>query len=493
MEIPKLFCMEMPKLLILGIVAGFCCGAGAAEALPPAAALHTLVKRDLEPVPREMAAARGYADVVETVRDSVVTIEIKHRHAPKPHQEGAKPANDLDIVPGEGEREPDKDPEEEGPDGSGTGIVITADGLILTNNHVVQGADEIAIRLRDQEETFKATVVGRDPSSDVAVIKAATGKLSPAVLGDNRTLRPGDVVLAMGSPFGLEQTVTMGIVSATGRAVGFTGTEDFIQTDAAINPGNSGGPLMDCKGRVVGINTAGRQGTGIGFAVPVNLALKVADDLLLHGMVVRGTLGIRMTDLTPALAAEIGLAKGKKGVVVTRVEAGHAAAHAGFRPRDLIVQVNGRRIRDEKQLRLSMTSLEPGAQARFVVMRETAEMELTATLEDPPELIKARQEAKTGDVWEIVPGLHASLITPALRERFPLPERTQGVVVTEDYTPAGSDKPVLAAGDLITSVNGTPLDKRGAIRETFARMKQRMLMLKIVSQGKERFQAVQQQ
>jgi len=457
-------------------------------------ALHDMVRRDPTLLTKPGTTVLSYADVVEGIRDSVVTIQIKRRKAPQAsadNDKGADKADDQSQFDFRGKEEPPED-DEEHHDGGGSGLVVTEDGLILTNNHVVEDAEQISIRLRGQAESIQASIVGRDPVTDIAIIKVRNVKLVPATLGDSAILRPGDVVLAMGSPFGLEQTVTMGIVSATGRsALGFTGMEDFIQTDAAINPGNSGGPLMDGKGRVIGINTAHYNGQNIGFAVPLNLALKVADDLLAYGLVVRGFLGIHMEDMTPKLAVAMGLPKKSKGVVVTAVEAGEPAAKAGILPGDIIVQVNGRHIDEGKRFRLSMASLQPGANAAFIVKREGKDISIEATLGEPPELAKAKTAVQEmgGSICELVPGLTISSLTTEIRNRFLLPETAKGVVVLEDFKLQGSSL-TLRAGDLILSINGVNPQNAAFARTQVTAKKASVLMLKVLSGSNERFVAL---
>lgn len=456
-------------------------------------ALHTIVKRDSAPLAKASSTVLSYADVVESTRDSVVTIQIK-KHKDKDsdvrHLDRDSDRSQFDFSRKKDAEEEEED--EEPQESTGTGVVITEDGLIMTNNHVVEHAEQIRVRLRGSEDLIKATLVGRDPVTDIAIIKVVQKSLSPATLGDSTNLRSGDVVLAIGSPFGLEQTITMGIISATGRsALGFSGMEDFIQTDAAINPGNSGGPLMDGKGRVVGINTAVYWGQSIGFAVPVNLALKVADDLLAYGLVVRGFLGVHLDDMTPRLAKAMGLPKKSKGVVVTAVDAGEAAAKAGFLPSDIIIQVNGRKVENSKRFRLSMTSLNPGDKAVVVVKRGDAEVSLQATLGEPPEMVAARKAAEhqSEDLCEPIEGLKVSSLTTEVRYRFLLPEKAAGVAVLEDFTPS-KGAAGLKAGDLILSINGyTPRDAAAAAK-LMSRNHAATVMLKVLTGSKEHFIAV---
>ncbi len=257
--------------------------------------------------------------------------------------------------------------------GLGSGVVVDDEGHILTNNHVVENADELEIQLADDRE-FKATVVGTDPKTDLAVIKIDADGLSPATLGDSKQLRVGQWVLAVGSPFGLSQTVSAGIVSALGRGnVGITDYEDFIQTDAAISPGNSGGPLIDLAGNVIGINTAiaTRSGgsVGIGFAVPAHMARDVMDQLIDGGKVVRAWIGVLIAELTPQLAESFGYA-GKGGILVQDVVADGPAATAGLREGDIIITHDGNKVDDSTDFRNTVAQLKPGTKAKLEIWRE---------------------------------------------------------------------------------------------------------------------------
>jgi serine protease Do len=253
----------------------------------------------------------------------------------------------------------------------GSGVIISEDGYILTNNHVVEGADEIKVVLADDRKEFEAKVVGTDPQTDVAVVKVE-GKGLPAItIADSDQLEVGDVVLAIGNPFGVGQTVTTGIVSATGRGVGILGREgyeDFIQTDASINPGNSGGALVDAEGRLVGINTAilsrGGGNQGVGFAVPADLARYVMERIVKDGKVVRAYLGVWMQPITPELAKEFGLAPDTSGVLVSQVLPDGPAARAGLKDGDAIIEFNGKKVTDSRHLRLVVAQMAPRPKSR---------------------------------------------------------------------------------------------------------------------------------
>jgi serine protease DegQ len=258
--------------------------------------------------------------------------------------------------------------------GLGSGVIVSPQGYILTNNHVVEDADDIQVILNDGRKTV-AKVIGTDPDSDLAVLKVRLDKLPTIVLGDSDALRVGDQVLAIGNPFGVGQTVTSGIVSALGRnQLGINTFENFIQTDAAINPGNSGGALVDTKGSLLGINTAiySRSGgsMGIGFAIPVATAKQVLEDIVRDGRVTRGWIGVEPNDLTEELAETFDV-RAKEGVIITGVLQNGPAAVAGVRPGDVIVSIGGKPIRDVAQLLAIVSSLKPGVEAGVVVQRKT--------------------------------------------------------------------------------------------------------------------------
>lgn len=293
----------------------------------------------------------------------------------------------------------------------GSGVIVDAEqGLVLTNHHVVDQADEIDVRLRDGRE-LSAQLVGSDAETDIAVLRIPAQGLTAVALGDSDQLRVGDFVVAIGSPFGLSHTVTSGIVSALGRSgLGIEGFESFIQTDASINPGNSGGPLVDLHGRLVGINTAilapSGGNVGIGFAIPTAMVRAVADQLLDHGEVQRGLFGVTVQDPTPELTRALGV-ENTAGALVSRVDPGSAAAAAGLRPGDLIVAVNGRPVTGAGTLRAHIGLLRIGTPLQLELIRNGARLRLASTVADPyadyidgGRLSPVLQGAKLGDLIE---------------------------------------------------------------------------------------------
>jgi len=275
------------------------------------------------------------------------------------------------------------DPDESSPNaGLGSGVIVSADGYILTNNHVVESADEITVILNDGRRT-QAKLVGTDPDTDLAVLKIKLDKLPVMVLSSADQLQVGDIVLAIGNPFGVGQTVTSGIVSALGRnQLGINTFENFIQTDAAINPGNSGGALVDVQGNLLGINTAiySRSGgsMGIGFAIPVNTARQVLEGIVKQGQVVRGWIGVEPTEITPDLAKTFNVQR-TSGVIITGVLQTGPAFKAGVRPGDVLLSVEGDAVRNVAELLTRVSALKPGQPARVKVLRQNDEIELTVT------------------------------------------------------------------------------------------------------------------
>ena len=266
--------------------------------------------------------------------------------------------------------------------GLGSGVIVSADGYILTNNHVVESADEITVILNDGRRT-QAKLVGTDPDTDLAVMKIKLDKLPVMVMSSTEQLQVGDIVLAIGNPFGVGQTVTSGIVSALGRnQLGINTFENFIQTDAAINPGNSGGALVDVQGNLLGINTAiySRSGgsMGIGFAIPVNTARQVLEGIVKQGQVVRGWIGVEPTEITPDLAKTFNVQR-SSGVIITGVLQTGPAFKAGIKPGDVLLSVEGEAVRNVAELLTRVSALKPGQPARMKVLRQNDEIELTVT------------------------------------------------------------------------------------------------------------------
>jgi serine protease Do len=362
----------------------------------------------------------------------------------------------------------------------GSGVIVSTDGIVLTNNHVVEHADKIRVTLADHRE-LEAKVVGADPKSDLAVLRLQ-GKpkdLHPLALGDSGRLRLGDVVLAIGDPFGVGETVTMGIVSAKGRAnVGITDYEDFIQTDAAINPGNSGGALVDMEGKLVGINTAilSRTGgyQGIGFAIPSNMARPIMESLLKHGKVVRGFLGVMIQELTPDLAASMGLA-GRSGVLISDVSKGSPADKVGLKRGDVVVRINGEKVTTPGHLRNLVASSGAGARVKLELLHGGKPKTVTLKLTELP-----AQVAHNGKVKEergALAGLTLQELDRATRRRFNIPDKLEGVAVTAVAEGSRAAAAGLRPGDLIVEINRKPVRSVEQLTKLYRADAQRTLLL----------------
>ncbi len=338
--------------------------------------------------------------------------------------------------------------------GLGSGFIIDEDGDIITNNHVISGVDKILVKLQDDAHPYEAKVIGTDPKTDLALIKINAKRPLPFVrLGDSDRIQPGEWVMAIGNPMGLTATVTVGIVSAKGRAgFGITQYEDFIQTDAAINPGNSGGPLININAEVIGINTfivSPQIAEGLGFAIPVNIAKQVFSQLKEKGRVVRGYLGVYLQPLDDELAESVGL-KEIRGAFVAEVIPGTAAEKAGIREEDVILKFDGQEVKDMADLQMKVANTPVGKRVSVVVWRERKEFSLPMVISEMPsdeELAKASQQE---EMWR---GMRVSSVTPEIQQRLNITEG-EGVVVTfvEPGSPAGDAG--ISAGVLIKKIDG---------------------------------------
>ena len=336
----------------------------------------------------------------------------------------------------------------------GSGFIIDGDGSILTNNHVVENAEKIVVKLSDGRE-LEARVVGRDPKTDLAVIKInAKEDLSVATLGDSDTVEVGEWVVAIGNPFGLDNTITAGIVSAKGRHIGAGPYDNFIQTDASINPGNSGGPLINLRGEVVGINTAifSRSGTniGIGFAIPINLAKELVPQLKTKGKVVRGWLGVVIQRVTPEIAESLGV-DSSRGALVASVAKDGPAERAGVKVGDVIVEFDGKEIRDSNDLPILVARTPVDRKARLRVLRDKKEVVLTVTIGELKEEEIVASAKERGEL-----GLTVQRLTPQIAESLGL-ERVEGLVITAVEPGSAGDEAGLRRGDVILEIDRKPV------------------------------------
>jgi serine protease Do len=356
--------------------------------------------------------------------------------------------------------------------GLGSGVIVTKDGYILTNNHVVDGAKDVKVTLQDGRE-FTAKVIGRDPKSDIAVVKINDPKDLPMLrMADSEQVQVGDVVLAVGNPFGVGQTVTQGIVSAKDRGnMGIEDYEDFIHTDAAINPGNSGGALVDIDGRLIGINTAilSRSGgsQGVGFAIPSNLARNVMQSLISYGHVTRGYLGVMIQNVTPALEKEFHL-KGSSGALVGDVVAGGPADKAGLKPGDVLMEFNGKKVTDSRHLQLAVAETKPGTTVPVEILRDGNKKTLNVTVKElsgPEHLAKATEGKENGT--GTLNGVAVGDLNPQTRDQLNVPKDIQGAVVTEVEPNSPAAEAGLKSGDVIEEINRHPVkNANDAVRLT---------------------------
>ncbi|HYG81960.1 MAG TPA: DegQ family serine endoprotease [Pyrinomonadaceae bacterium] len=441
------------------------------------------------------AAPTGYADVVSRVTPAVVTVRSQRtaRAAQNPL------LDDPTLREFFGDRIPQFPQEGRGrrQRGLGSGVIVTADGYILTNNHVVEDAEQIRVELTDGR-TLTAKVVGTDPPSDLAVLKVDAGGLPVLPLGDSERVRVGDIVLAVGNPLGIGQTVTSGIISAKGRSTGFAdgSYEDFLQTDAPINQGNSGGALVNTRGELVGINSQilspSGGSIGIGFAIPSNMARSVMDQLVKTGKVRRGQLGIVVQKVTPEMAQSLGMSA-PRGLIVSQVQPGSAAERAGIRRGDLIVSLNGTPAADPNTFRNTVAGITPGTQVTLSTMRGGTEQQVHAVLgESQPrgaEQRKTEESAKEGETGQL--GITVSPLTPELVTQFELPQGTEGLLVREVDPNGPAAEAGLRRGDVIEQVNQQPVTTGAQLKAAIGRAGSRPTLLLVNRQGTTLFLTVQ--
>lgn len=472
-------------LTVLALAAGFAGGratlAAPAEATAPAA-------RTASAMARLPDSTDSYSPVVEKVAPAVVTVRVEaHADAtpaavPEPFRDFFGPG--FRVEPRGGlER------------GLGSGVIIRAEGDILTNHHVIANAERIHVDLPDGR-SFPAKVVGSDPASDLAVIRVQGHNLPTVAFGDSDSVKVGDVVLAFGNPLGVGQTVTMGIVSAKGRAtgVGDGNYEDFLQTDAPINRGNSGGALVNTQGALVGINTQivspSGGNIGLGFAIPSAMAQAVADQLLRDGVVHRSMLGVTVQSLTSDLAESLGAGQAR-GALVSAVEPGSPGDQAGLKQGDVITAIDGRQVSDANVLRNQVASARPGTSVTLSVLRDGRTESLEARLVEREHAKNGLSEPAGADAQDDLRlGLAVTPVTPRVAEEMDLPARTSGLLVT-DVDPDGTAASVgIQSGDLIKSVNGRPVQTVAALRTALAAHTGKPALVLVERQGEPVFVAL---
>jgi Do/DeqQ family serine protease len=434
----------------------------------------------------------SYADAVARVTPAVVTIEVDKRAEMRPAQ----------MMPDDGFFQwffgPDGNQQRQMPrqmpmpsqpeQALGSGVILSADGNIVTNNHVVDGAERVSVVLADGRR-FDAKVVGTDPPTDLAVVHIDARNLPTVPVANSDRLRVGDVVLAVGNPLGIGETVTMGIVSAKGRVTDRgdgSAYEDFIQTDAPINRGNSGGALVTTTGELVGINSQivspSGGSIGIGFAIPSNMAENVMTQIVSSGHVRRGMLGVTAQGITSDMAKSLGLAS-VQGALVDQVNVGSPAEKAGIQAGDVILKVNGQPVDDSNSLRNHVSALAPGTAVTLDVLRHGENKQLTATLAEMTgaDATPAREASASTDL-----GMTLESLTPSLASQMHLPPGTTGVAVTAVDPSSTAARAGLQAGDVIAQLNGQPVDSPAKAREVLSAQHDRPVMAAIV-RGTQRF------
>lgn len=449
------------------------------------------------------AKATSYANVIKRVAPSVVTIESTRTvRVPQNHLPFFNDPRFRRFF--NGEEDFQDSPRKFRQEGLGSGIIISEDGYILTNNHVVDGADEdgIKVSMSDGKTKYDAKVVGKDPRTDVAVLKIdAPRKLPAMTLADSDKLEVGDVVLAIGNPFGIGQSVSSGIISALGRGFGILGQqgyEDFIQTDASINQGNSGGALVDAEGRLIGINQSiaspSGANAGIGFAVPINLARSVMERLVADGRIVRGFLGVSLQTVTPDLAESFSLPD-SSGALVAGVQPNTPAAKAGMKAGDVIVDFNGKRVSDSAHLRLMVAQTPPQTAVSFKVLRNAKEKNFNVTLAELPDDLAGI------DSGNMVPGVEESTgvslegveladLNNQTRRQFNIPPRIRGALVTRVDEDSSAADAGLRPGSVIMEVDQHPVADLESAVDVLQNSKSKRLRLWVYNQGATQYLSV---
>jgi len=415
----------------------------------------------------------SYADVVEKTSPAVVRIEAESKSKRSEQQPQINPFGDDDFfrMPSPRQQQPRIER------GLGSGVIVSADGTILTNAHVIDGAEKITVLLNNNK-TFEAKLVGADKPSDLAVLKIEAQNMPFLTLGNSDTVRIGDIVLAIGNPLGIGQTVTAGIISAKGRRTGLSdgSFEDFLQTDAPINRGNSGGALVNLAGELIGINSqilsGGPSGgnIGIGFSIPSNMARSVLEQLLRDGRVRRGMLGIGIQNLDQDTAQALGL-KDTSGVLVSDVKKGSAAEKAGFKRTDVITAINGEKIEDSNILRNKVAGTLPGTELKITVLRDGNPVELNATL-DEFEQPGGKGDDESGDTGGNSDsqsgtgklGLTLQPLTPQIAKQFGIEEGTEGMLVTGIDPSGAAAEAGIARGDVLLEINRRSVNSMGDVQ-----------------------------
>ncbi len=463
------------------------------------------------------AFAQGFAEIVKAVTPAVVNIAVTGSGEGRREGRRQLPPGPFGGPPGgapPGDEPPGMEPPGGGPPGggphrpeqsAGSGVILDPNGYIVTNNHVVEGASQITVTLSDRRE-FAAKIVGTDPKTDLAIIKIDAKDLTSLQWADYDQLQVGDLVLAVGSPFGLSSTVTLGIISALGRGnVGIADYEDFIQTDAAINPGNSGGALVNMQGKLIGINTAifSRTGgsEGIGFAIPSSIAMDIVESLTKTGKVVRGWMGVAIQEITPALAKSFKLPEQRKGVLISDVNENGPSHAAGMRRGDVVVAFNGKEVQSVSQLRNLVARTTVGKDADVKILRDGKEQMLKVKVAERPsdEVLAKREPAPGGTAPSetvkppdnVLAALRVQTLDAAMQSQLNIPAKTTGVVVSSVETGSAAEAAGLQRGDVIQEVNHEVVKTIEDYQKASAKVKKdEMVVLLLSRQGNNLFVAV---
>ncbi len=433
-------------------------------------------------------SSKAFVNIVKKAKPAVVNIKVEKTTTS--NYPGGLGPEDLFNNPffeqffGPQFRQQQQKPQERKQYGLGSGFIISKDGFILTNNHVVDQADSIKVTLSDDRD-FDAKVIGTDPQTDVALIKIEDPENLPVLpLGDSSALEPGEWVIAIGNPFGLSQTVTVGVVSATGRSsVGISDYENFIQTDAAINPGNSGGPLINGKGEVIGINTAlfSRTGgyMGIGFAIPINMAKSIEGQLQKEGKVTRGWLGVVIQNVDKNLAESFGL-KEANGILVSQVQKDSPASAAGLQQGDIILRLNGAEVQNVSVLRNQVALLQPGSKAMLDIMRDGRDKKIQITIgEQPADFSKGGGVQSGNDLLDQY-GLSLQELTPELARKFNY-EEGSGLIISDVASGSAAEAAGLKPGQLVEEVNRARVSNLNDLDNILKQSKSDKVLLRIRS------------
>jgi Do/DeqQ family serine protease len=440
----------------------------------------------------------SYADLVQKSAPAVVQITAISTTGNTKKVDGQPSLEDLFNQLPNAPQQPERRPTR----GFGSGVIVKVDGTILTNHHVIDGADKISVETSDNK-TFQAKVIGSDPPSDLAVLKIEGEEFPFLTLGDSDQVRVGDIVLAIGNPLGIGQSVTSGIISAKGRQTGLgdgTSFQDFLQTDAPINQGNSGGALINVNGELIGINSqilsrSGGGSIGIGFAIPSNMSKSVMEQLLENGKVRRGMLGVNIQDINSDLAETLELADAS-GVIVSNVRAGSAAEKAGVKRGDIIVKINGEKVEDGNGLRNKVASTSPNTEITLTIVRENKEQNLKVTLDEfeieGAKSEESEQSDKPAEKSEQNGKLGLSLqpLTAELGQRLNVPANTKGVVVTDVDAGSPADEKGIRKGDVILEINRKSVASLEDVRSILDKSGNNTVLLLISRAGQTSFVTV---